>query len=76
MTKLAEEAAKLIDSLPPEKARALLDYARYLAEHVDEEDWDHQFSDPKYAKKFGALLAEVDREIAQGKTEPFDPSRL
>ncbi len=76
MTKLAEEAAKLIDSLPPDKARALLDYARYLAEHVDEEEWDRKFSDSKYAKKFGALIAEVDREIAQGKTEPLDPSRL
>ncbi len=73
---VADEAARLAASLPPDKAQALLEYARYLAEKAEEEGWERRFSDPRYAKKFQAMLDETDREIAQGKTEPLDPKRL
>jgi hypothetical protein len=76
MTKLAQEAAKLVDSLPPDKAQALLEYARFLAEKADEEGWDCKTSDPKYAAKINKLAQEVDKQIAAGKAEPLDTSRL
>jgi hypothetical protein len=76
MTKLAEEAARLVDMLPEEKAQALLEYARYLAEKADEEEWERQFADPKYRPKLQALMEEVEREIAAGQTEPLDLERL
>ena len=76
MTQLAEEAAKLVDSLPPDKAEALLAYARYLAEKAEEDAWDHRFKDPRYRPKFQAMLLESERDIAEGKTETLDPRRL
>jgi len=76
MTSLAREAARLVDSLPREKARALIEYARYLADKAGEEEWDRQFSEPKYRRKFRALVAQVERDIAAGKTEPLDLDRL
>jgi hypothetical protein len=76
MTELAEETARLVDSLPPEKAQALMEFARFLAEKADEEEWEKRFSDPKYAGKLGSLVREVEAEIASGATEPLDPDRL
>jgi hypothetical protein len=76
MTLLAEEAAKLVDSLPPEKAKALIEYARYLADKADEEGWERRFGDPSFQPKFTAMLREAERDISEGKTEPLDPRRL
>ncbi|MBI4230713.1 MAG: hypothetical protein HY608_07740 [Planctomycetes bacterium] len=73
---VADEAAKLAASLPPDKAQALLEYARYLAEKAEEEAWERRFSDPRYAKKFQAMVDEVKQDIAKGKTEPLDLDRL
>lgn len=75
MTKLAEEAARLVDSLPPDKAKALIEYARFLAEKADEERWERLSADPRYARKLEALMSEVEQEIAAGEAEPLDPSR-
>jgi hypothetical protein len=53
----------LVDSLPDDKAQALIEYARYLAEKADEEAWEQQLDDPKYEGKLSATLAEVEAEI-------------
>jgi hypothetical protein len=76
MTKLVEEAARLVAMLPEDKAQALLEYARYLVDKADEEEWERRFSDAKYRPKFSATLQEVESEIAAGQTEPLDPTRL
>jgi hypothetical protein len=76
MTKLAQEAARLVEMLPEDKAQALLDYARYLVERADEEEWERKFSDAKYRPKLTALMEQVEREIAAGRTESLDPERL
>lgn len=76
MTEIAEETARLVELLPEDKARALLDYARYLAEKADEEEWQRKFTDPRYRPRLSAMVAEVEREIAAGLDEPLDPDRL
>lgn len=76
MNTLVEEAVRIVESLPPDKAQALLEYARYLAEKAEEEAWERRFTDPKYAPKLTALMAEVEQDIAAGKSEPLDPNRL
>ena len=73
---VVKETVRIVESLPADKAEALLDYAMYLAERADEAEWDRRFSDPKYDAKFSALLAEVEEEIAAGRTEPLDLDRL
>lgn len=62
--------------LPEDKAQALVDYARYLVEKADDEEWERKFSDPKYRPKLTALMEQVEREIAAGRTELLDPDRL
>ena len=73
---IAQETAKLVASLPPQKAEAVLDFARYLAERADDEAWDESFARAAHSPKFKAFLAEVEREIAEGKSEPLDPRKL
>jgi hypothetical protein len=76
MTKLAQEAARLVEMLPEDKAQALLEYARYLVDKADDEEWDRKFSDPQYRPKLSALMEQVEREIAAGRTEPLNLDRL
>jgi hypothetical protein len=72
VTKLAEEAARLVDSLPPEKAQAIVEFARYLADKADEDAWQARVTSPRHAPKLEAMMADVEREIAAGAGEPLD----
>jgi hypothetical protein len=76
MSTTAQEAARLVESLPPQKAEAVLEFARYLAEKEDEEEWDRRLSSAKYVPKLQSRLAKVDREIAAGQAKPLDVERL
>lgn len=79
MEALAQEAARLVMALPPDKAVALLEYARYLTEKSDTsdtEEWHRRLTDPRYAPKMKALFSDVEQEIASGMGEPMDPGRL
>ena len=76
MTKIAEEAAALLDSLSEEKAREVLDFARYLVERADEEAWEKSFSDPRNAKKLREAGEQALRDLREGRTEPLDPEKL
>lgn len=71
MTQLAKVTAQLVDMLPPKKRQALFDYARYLVERTDEEEWDRQFSSPHHRPKLKALMSRVERELAEGKSRPL-----
>jgi hypothetical protein len=72
----AREAAQIVDALPPEKAQAVIAFARFLAEQTDEDEWNSRLSSAKHAAKLKARLSEVDRAIAAGKAEPLDTKRL
>jgi hypothetical protein len=76
MKVLSEEAVKLIDNLPPDKAQALMEYARYLTERSDEEEWERKFSDPRYTSKLQAMAEEAREEYRSGKTKPLDPDKM
>jgi hypothetical protein len=76
MTNHSEEAARLVELLPEDKAQALLEYARYLVEKSDAEEWERRFADSKYRPKLTAMMQEVEQEIAAGQTELLDPNRL
>ena len=76
MSIVAEQAARLIDSLPPDKAKVLLEHVRVLVEQADEEAWEKQFSNPAYALKLKALGDEALEEFRNGKTTPLDPGRM
>ncbi|MBI4703169.1 MAG: hypothetical protein HY744_18790 [Deltaproteobacteria bacterium] len=76
MLKVAEETARLAGVLPPDKAQALLEFARFLAEKADEESWERRLADPTRGAKLRAEMVEVEQGIAAGLAEPLDPARL
>ncbi len=76
MGEAAKETARIAESLPEEKARALLEYARYLAFHADEEAWERKLADPKYTSKLEAMASEALADYRAGKTKPIDPKKL
>ena len=76
MNTLADEVAKLVETLPVDKARAVIDYARSLAETADDEQWERRLSDPKYAPKLKALADEALAEYRAGTTKPLDPEQM
>ncbi len=76
MTILAKEAARMVDDLPFEKAKAVVEYARYLAEKAEDEAWERRFTAAKHTNKFKAFLKTVDRQIAGGKAKLLDLRRL
>lgn len=72
----AQETARLVASLPPQKAEAVLDFARYLAERADEEAWEKSFAKAAKSPKFKAFLDEARRDIAAGKGKTLDLNKL
>lgn len=72
MTKIAEEAAAVIDSLPAEKAQEVLDFARYLAEKASDDAWERSLSDPRAREKLKRFAEEALKEPA----EPLDPEKM
>jgi hypothetical protein len=73
---VAEETAAIVAALSQEKARAVLDFARFLAEDADERTWDERFAAAENSPRFRERLAQVDREIAEGHSSPLDPGQL
>jgi len=76
MTKLSDEAAQIIESLPVDKAQALLEYARYLAETDDREQWKRRFGDSRYEPKLRQMADESLKEFRSGQTEPLKPDEM
>ena len=73
MSTLSDEAARIVESLPREKAEALIDYARYLAETADREQWERRFGDSRYEPKLRRMADEALNEFCSGQTEPLKP---
>ena len=64
---------ELLDDLPEEKAREVLDFAPFLRQQVDDAAWEKIISDTRPRPKLDAFVADALRE---GKAEPLDPSKL
>lgn len=73
---IVEETVRIAASLPDDKARALLDYASYLAARADEASWQEQFAAEKYQPKLKNKLAEIKQRIAAGEFKPLNPRSL
>jgi hypothetical protein len=73
MTAVAKELAKIIDSLPEEKAREIVDFARFLQQQADDAAWERIIGDAQPRPKLDKFVAEALRE---GAAEPLDPSKL
>lgn len=73
MTQVTSETVRIVEKLPEDKALALLEYARYLAERVDEEAWQRRFRDKNYAPKLKSAADQALAEHRSGKTKLLTP---
>jgi hypothetical protein len=73
---VAEETANIVSALPLDKARAVLDFARFLADQADERAWDERLAGAGDSARFRERVAEANREITQGKSSPLDANQL
>jgi hypothetical protein len=73
---VAEETATIVSALPLEKARAVLDFARFLADQADERAWDERLAAAADSPRFQKRLSEANQEISQGKSSPLDTNQL
>jgi hypothetical protein len=76
MSQIAAEAVALIERLPDDMARQVLDYARQLSEEADDAEWDRISSKVAQRESFKCFSAEAMADIEAGRTEPLDLNRL
>lgn len=76
MSHLLTEIESFAKLLSEERARSLRDYAEYLAEKEEEENWDRVLEKCAGSPKFEAHVKQVEREIPEGHSEPMDFDRL
>lgn len=66
---------KMIEHLPEPRQNLIADHLReYLADLADEEKWDQLFA--KTQDKLVYVAGQVERQIAEGKSEPMDFKQL
>jgi len=73
MSAVAQELIKIVDGLSEEKAREVVDFARFLREQAGDAAWERIIADARPRPKLDAFVAEALRE---GPAEPLDPSKL
>lgn len=73
MTAVAKELAEIVDSLPEEKAREIVDFARFLQQQAGDAAWERIIGDPQPRSKLDKFAADALRE---GPAEPLDFSKL
>ncbi len=73
MTAVAKELVEIIEALPEDKAREVIDFARFLRQQAGDSEWDRIIADNRPRPKLDAFVAEALRE---GSAEPLDPNKL
>lgn len=73
MTAAAKELVEIVDGLPEEKARAVVDFARFLQQQAGDREWERIISEQHAYPKLDKFVAEALRE---GPAEPLDPGKL
>ncbi len=73
MSAVSQELIDIVDKLPEEKAREVVDFARFLKQQTSDLEWERIISDARPRPKLNAFVAEALRE---GTAQPLDPSKL
>ena len=73
MTAVAEELVEIVGGLPEDKAREVVDFARFLQQQAGDREWERIIADPRADPKLDKFVGEALRE---GPAEPLDPSKL
>lgn len=73
MTAVSRELITIVDALPEEKAREVVDFARFLQQQAGDREWERIISDTRVYPKPDRFVVEAMRE---GPAEPLDPNKL
>jgi hypothetical protein len=73
MTAAARELVELVGALPEDKARAVVDFARFLQHQADDAAWERIVAERRTYPKLEQFAADALRE---GAAEPLDPGKL
>jgi hypothetical protein len=73
MTTAAKEVVELMKRLPEEKAREIVDFARFLTQQAGDAAWEEIIENPRARPKLDAFVAEAMHEEP---SEPLDPGKL
>ena len=72
MSAVAQELFKIVDGLPEEKAREVVDFARFLQQQAGDVAWERIIADARPRPKLDAFVVGSRRE---DPAVPFDLSK-
>ncbi len=73
MSAVAKDLIAILDALPEDKAREVVDFARFLQQQAGDREWERILSDSSPRPKLERFVADALRE---GPAEPLDPNKL
>jgi len=73
MSTVAKELIAIMDTLPEDKAREVVDFARFLQEQAGDREWERILSDTRPRPKLDRFVADALRE---GPAESLDLNKL
>jgi len=73
MTAAAKELAEIVGELPEEKAREVVDFARFLRQQAGDAAWERIIADKHPRPKLDKFVAEA---LHEGNAEPLDTNKL
>jgi len=73
MNLAAQELIGILDALPEDKAREVVDFARFLQQQCGDREWERILAGGRTYPKLEEFAAAALRE---GTAEPLDPSKL
>jgi hypothetical protein len=73
MTAVAKELVEIVGNLPEDKAREVVDFARFLQQQAGDREWERILADAGPRPKLDTFIADALRE---GPATQLDPSKL
>jgi len=73
MSSAAQELVLILDELSEDKARTVVDFARFLQQQSGDREWERIMAERRAYPRLEAFAAASLRE---GVAEPLDPSKL
>ena len=73
MSSVSQELLGIVDGLPEDKAREVLDFAHFLQQQSGDRNWERILAERRAYPKLEQFAAASLRE---GAAEPLDPSKL
>ena len=73
MTAVAKELIEIVGGLSEDKAREVVDFARFLQQQAGDREWERIIAAQRAYPKLEKFAADA---LQEGTAEPLDPSKL